>query len=404
MTQEATHRTDHRIDRLTGTPGDRQCPNHEVMLPNSDRGEARVVVRSYELARQLLKRPEGTKQAGFNVELLGSAIGLPMLYTEGDVHRDQRRLSARFFTPRTVTTQHRAMIEQIVDEAVASMEARGTGQVDAVAFRVALRVVAQIVGLTNSNLSRMETLLNRFFSLRAGSSDTRRRRTFVTARNHALTAWFYAEHVRPAIRERRRRRGDDLISMLIERGLNDADIVVEVVTYAAAGMVTTRELMTISVWQMLRHPELRQRFVAGSDADRRAVITEILRLDPVGSRLMRRATEPIVVRDGDDELRLDPGALVEIEVRATNADERAVGACPLTLDPDRQRGDKVPASGLAFGAGHHSCPGEPLALEETDIFLRRFWRTDWQLDAEPHVGWNQVAQSYDIDGLRVRVP
>ena len=56
-------------------------------------------------------------------------------------------------------------------------------------------------------------------------------------------------------------------------------------------------------------------------------------------------------------------------------------------------------AGLAFGAGHHSCPGEHLAMEESDVLLQRFFRSDWTIAAAPTIDWNDVVLAYDIQGL-----
>ena len=49
-----------------------------------------------------------------------------------------------------------------------------------------------------------------------------------------------------AVRSRRRNPRRDIISHLLEQGYNQADILVECVTYGTAGMVTTREFITMA--------------------------------------------------------------------------------------------------------------------------------------------------------------
>ena len=49
----------------------------------------------------------------------------PVLFMEGDEHRDQRRQTARFFTPATTDSQHRTLMEAYADEIIAGFRRRG---------------------------------------------------------------------------------------------------------------------------------------------------------------------------------------------------------------------------------------------------------------------------------------
>src|SRR5690348_15530400 len=61
-------------------------------------------VRGFDEARAIL-RSSNTKQAGFNAEMVDKAsaslTNKPILYQEGKVHHQQRKQTARFFTPKT---------------------------------------------------------------------------------------------------------------------------------------------------------------------------------------------------------------------------------------------------------------------------------------------------------------
>ena len=61
-----------------------------------------------------------------------------------------------------------------------------------------------------------------------------------SARALAPLSLFYVCDVRPAIVARRRERDEDVISHLIDQDYTDPEILIECVTYGAAGMVTTR--------------------------------------------------------------------------------------------------------------------------------------------------------------------
>jgi len=97
----------------------------------SDDGPDRWVVRSFALARQVLRDPEATTQAGFGAERMPRGDGAdahgggmaaptmrpPILYLEGAPHRTQRSAAARFFAPK-VTEAYRPMMEALSEELV----------------------------------------------------------------------------------------------------------------------------------------------------------------------------------------------------------------------------------------------------------------------------------------------
>ena len=65
-----------------------------------DGAGTRWIVRSFSVARQILRAPDGTQQAGFGAHNLNrSKCGPPILYPEGSQHRAQRQAAARFFAP-----------------------------------------------------------------------------------------------------------------------------------------------------------------------------------------------------------------------------------------------------------------------------------------------------------------
>jgi cytochrome P450 len=58
---------------------------------------------------------------------------------------------------------------------------------------------------------------------------------------------------------------------------------------------------------------------------------------------------------------------------------------------------------MAFGAGAHSCPGEYLAMHETDILLRRLFRNEVTIEREPDLAWNDLVLAYDLSDFTIRL-
>ena len=116
----------------------------------------RVVVRSFALAREVLRDEDGYRQAGFGAETVRtqSTMRPPILYLDGPDHRAQRRASAPFFTPKAVEA-YRPMMEELAERLVAGLRPdRGTDLAD-LAMRMAVEVVGRVVGLTHSSLPGM---------------------------------------------------------------------------------------------------------------------------------------------------------------------------------------------------------------------------------------------------------
>lgn len=356
------------------------------------RGAGRVermsVERGFFEARALLRNP-AARQAGFLADLVNkvSLTRAPILYQHGAEHRRQRGATARFFAPRVVTTGYRALMEQTSEELVGRLRTVGNANLDDLGLEMAVTIAAEIVGLTDSDRGGMARRLGALVTgMPQGGSRLSMIFGFTLGQARALN--FFLRDVKPAIASRRRQRREDVISHLLDEGYSDREILTECLTYGAAGMITTREFITMAGWHLLEDAALRERFLGGDEASRIAILEEILRLEPVVGLLFRRI---------DAET-----AVVALDVRGANADEAAVGACPHQLDPDRKRADKVGGSGLAFGDGEHRCPGAQVALQETVIFLDRLLRLPGiRLERKPDIGWNALIAGYELRGARL---
>jgi cytochrome P450 len=369
--------------------------------------EQRWVVRSFAVARQLLRTAEGVSQAGFNAEQVagaGARMRPPILYLEGQPHRVQRSAAARLFAP-AVLENYRPMMADLAETLVAQVRHDAPVDLSRLSMRMAVQVAARVVGLTSSSLDGMGRRLSTFFEI---EPDTRRPlpvRLLAALRRSSALLRFYRLDVKPAIRERRRSPrpyGDDVVSQLLDAGFRDRDILTECITYAAAGMVTTAELITATVWHLLDDEVLLAGYRTATREERLALIGEVLRLEPVVGHLYRRTTAPTVLSAPSGDVELPAGARVDLDIRATNADSQVVGTQPLHLRAGRSLPRGVPATLLSFGDGHHRCPGGPLALMETEIFVSRLLQHDLVADAPPLVRWNPVTQGYQLSGLRVR--
>ncbi|MCO1577921.1 cytochrome P450 [Crossiella sp. SN42] len=369
-------------DRRRVRDGEAGCPITQVAAGHwSVRGlaEGRTVLRSTD-----------TRQAGLAVERmdkLPSGLRRPVLYRDGPEHREHRRQTARFFTPRRVEQHYRPLMRRVVEEQLAVLRGAGSADLSRLSFQLALQVVAEVVGLTDSRPG-IDRRLEAFFPAAPPG--------FLRLN----LAWlrFHFGDVRPAVRARRRERRDDLISHLIDEGCRDSEILGECLTFAAAGMVTTREFINLAGWHLLADADLGQRYRTAAEPERLALLHELLRLEPVVSRLSRRTTAPIELTG----VTIPAGDLVDIEVSATNVDPAAVGDHPADIRPGRGLADGASPVALAFGDGPHRCPGAHIAMLESDLFLHALLNQPGiTLESGPTVAYRPEIAAYELRGLRV---
>jgi cytochrome P450 len=379
--------------------GARPGPDLERVV---DEFRPRWVVRSFPVARQILRASDATEQAGFGAGMNRSKMRPPILYQEGSQHRAQRHASARFFAP-AVIEGYQPMIADLSEMLLNRLRPDKATDLSRLSMRLAVQVTGRVVGLTNSSVRGMSARLSAFFAGDPLASDRSPAGLLHTLRTTSSLLAFYHLDVKPAIRARRRSASADVISQLLQQGFSDFEILTEALTYAAAGMATTREFITVAAWHLLDEPELRSRYLAAARGEREAILHEILRLEPVVGELRRRTRKPVDVQTAEGPVTIPAGETIELQLRRTNADPQVVGKDPDRLCPDRTLPAAVPPVVLSFGDGHHRCPGGPLAILESDVFLHRLLARDLVAARPPRVRWNPVSQGYDLDRFLVRL-
>lgn len=364
-------------------------------------------VRGYTAGRAVL-RSGNTVQGGLGVETIEkmpSSMRRPVLYRDGPGHREDRKQTARYFTPRRVDEQYRPVMQRVADAQIERLRRDGKADLGELSFHLAIDVASSVIGLTESRPG-IQGRLERFFPEEFGKPG------FTSI--HGLrwvwrqaTNWLgiYLGDVRPAVRARRKQRRDDVISHLLDQGCSSTEILGECITFAAAGMVTTREFVNLAAWHLFTDEALLERYRAAEEAERIAILNEILRLEPVIGHLRRRTTAPIDIPGSDDVVTVPAGELIDIVVADANTDAEAVGDEPLAVCPGRALSEGTTAPGLSFGDGPHKCPGSSIALQETDTFLTKlFALTGVRMKTPPRVSFNDAIGGYELRGLEVAIP
>jgi cytochrome P450 len=375
-----------------------QCP---VMEGRDDRKSAAAAAQHAKLRdgatrvgrfadlREIFRSPasvQGMEGAEF-FSGQGNPDHMPVFFLDGEAHKRRRSAIARYFTPRAITTRYNDVIESTSDYLMADLRRTGTAELDIIAFQMAVDVTAEVVGLTEGD-SRAQA--NRLRRMLGGK---------LLGHPFAPIAFigklwlglqlenFYRKDVRPAIEARRTTPQDDVISHMIQENYSKRSMLIECMIYGTAGMITTRELITMASWHMLEDESLKQRFLAAPEDEQFAIVEEILRLEPVAGMLYR------YVPDAEAKGQVRYG----MDLRAANHDEDVTGPCPFALDPDRAKRMKQSGNYMSFGDGPHRCPGAQLALHETRVFLDKMLRLPGiALAQKPTIEWDHNIMGYEL--------
>lgn len=359
-------------------------------------------INGYAEGRAFL-REHDTVQAGLGVETVESfpqKIRRPVLYRDGPEHREHRKQTAKFFTPRRVDEAYRPVMERAAEQQIAVLRKGGPVHLADLSFQLAVDVASAVIGLTESKPG-IKKRLDYFFPEKFGAPGFTSLSGLYWAYRQ-VRGWgsLYFADVQPAVKVRRKHRQDDLISHLLDEGCTAAEILGECLTFAAAGMVTTREFIVMAAWHMFTDDELRAKYLASAEPERLLMLHEVLRLEPVLGHLKRRTTNEIKV--GSEVV--PSGAVVRIQIDHANLDTGTVGEEPLSLCPGRSMGPGGNPTGLSFGDGAHKCPGSHIAILETDVFLHKLFSVDSvRMVTAPRITFKDDIAGYELRGMQVAV-
>nr|WSY54011.1 cytochrome P450 [Streptomyces sp. NBC_00886] len=283
--------------------------------------------------------------------------GRSMLTVDGADHRRMRTLVAQALTPRRVE-QMRERIAKLTEGLLNGLEDDLQGdQVDlkaAFAYPLPMFVIADLMGIAESELPRLKELFEKFFSTQTPPAEV------------IATLTELAGIMAETVAAKRAEPGDDLTSALIlasENGdhLTDEEIVSTLQLMVAAGHETTISLIVNAVVNLSTHPVQRALVLAG-EADWSSVIEETLRHStPTSHVLIRFATEDVPVGDKV----LPAGDALIVSYAAIGRDEQAHGPTAGDFDITRTSENRH----ISFGHGPHVCPGAALSRLEAGVAL-----------------------------------
>lgn len=287
-------------------------------------------------------------------------LGLWMLFIDPPEHTRLRRLMNKGFGQAAAETL-RPRVEMIVDAMLRSLGDTPTVDlVQQLAYSMPVRVIAGLLGVP-------EKLHGAFLQWSDAIADFigNPDRTIEHSQNAQDALLALTEFFKGAVAERRRKKGADLISLLIdiEEGgevLTEEELYAQCAMLIWAGHETTRNLIANGIYLLLREPEKMAELRENPSLIRTAV-EEFLRFESPIQYTARVAKEEVDVCG----VRIPKRQTILCMLGAANRDPKQFP------NPDTLKLDRLNNQHLAFTAGPHFCIGSQLARLEGQIAILR---------------------------------
>src|ERR1700733_9301007 len=305
--------------------------------------------------QQLLALPL-SRQAEFSE--LARMLGLWLIFMDPPEHTRLRKLLNKGFSP-AAGEGLRPQVEAIVDQMLKPIQ-RGS-EIDLMrefANPMPVRIILEMLGIPQE---LRDTFVggSRAIALFRGSPD----RTVEQARAAQDALIELTDFFRKTVAERRRNKGSDLISLLIdieEEGevLTEEELYAQCIALLFAGHETTRNLIGNGMYTLLQHPEQMAELRENPEMIRSAV-EELLRFESPVQFTARVLKEDIELCGQ----HIPKKWTILCMLGAANRDPKRF------KDPNQVDLKRLNNQHLAFSAGPHACIGGQLARLEGQIAI-----------------------------------
>ncbi|MEU5592969.1 cytochrome P450 [Streptomyces sp. NPDC020298] len=368
----------------------RRCPVARVALPSGD--EAALLTR-YADVRLALSDPRLSREGATSPDAARVADGESSVFTSpmaqtlnAEGHERWRRMLGRWFTAKRMRALRPAM-EATADRLVDAMveQGRPADLVEHLAFPLPVYVICSMLGVPESDRDEFKLWSDTFLSTTRYTPDE------VAAAYRAFESYMSGliadKRTTPAGQavagQAVAEEEQDLLTLLISatdaegRPMSDAALTATGQALLIAGHETTAGFIAKMLAHLLSdRPGRWERLLADPSLVRPAV-EEALRFDPNGSAfgMVRYVHEDIEVGG----TVVPRGTTVVCSMAAANRDTDAFDHA------DEMDVARTPNPHLTFGAGPHSCLGQPLARTEMQtvlsVLLRRLPGLELAVDA-----------------------
>ncbi len=334
------HDPAHHVER----PGGR---DYWVLSRHADVLAAAVDTATYSSAQGLTVEYD-------ELETIGLAGNRPLVMLDPPDHTAFRKLVARGFTPRQVSTLE-PVVRELVIERVERLRDEGGGDLVEALFKpLPSMVVAHYLGVPPDGRERFDDWTHAIVSASSAGA--------VTGATAALTDMmgYFAE----LIERRRVEPGDDTVSHLVAAGVGDDDrgllsILAYVFTVVTGGNDTTTGMLGGSV-QLLETDRGQRKLLLDDPALIGDAVEELLRLTSPVQGLARTTTRDVSLHGRT----IPAGRRVLLLYGAANRDPRRYGPDADELDVRRR-----PGQILTFSQGSHHCLGAAAARLQARVAL-----------------------------------
>jgi cytochrome P450 family 142 subfamily A polypeptide 1 len=324
-------------------------------------------ISKYDDVKHVSKHPELFSNAG-GIRPESGPVAM-MIDMDDPAHLKRRQLVNKGFTPRRVK-ESEAAVRRACDEIIDAVCERGECDfVIDVAAWLPMIMIGDALGVAPGDRSTVLDWSDGMLKGLTGSEEGIAKATEVFVE--------YDAFARTAIAERRQQATDDLMSVLVHaevdgERLDDDEIIHEALLILIGGDETTRHVISGGMYQLLAHPEQKQK-LADDPSKIPTAVEEMLRwVSPIKNmaRTVTRDTElrGKELREGQKLLLLYPSA---------NRDE------DVFPDPFRFDVERRPNEHVAFGFGTHFCLGNSLARLELVCMFEHVLRRLPDIDLAP---------------------
>ncbi len=301
---------------------------------------------------------------GLTPEIIGNIIESlrrQMVNADGAAHLRLRRLASPGFTPQLLDTW-RPAIRTTMNMLMERVQGRERMDlVKELSYQLPPLIICELLGVPAEDRERFQEwgrTIVQFNSPTVGVDLV----DLAHRANEAMGE--LTRYLTTVIEKRRHSPGQDALSLMIqsqaEGGLSEEEVLANAVLLLSAGHLTTTDLLSNGVHDLLSNPEQFQK-LREDPALIKSAVEEILRFRPAVPFIHRVAAETFQLRGRT----IKKGDIVFLGMASANRDP-AIFPDPDTFDITR---DHFHLKHIAFGFGPHHCLGAGLARRELEIAL-----------------------------------